>query len=174
MRRSGVFEAKPISFCGRPGPASSPGQADRSRRPDLVGPPIRAVVFASLLGLASLAGCSRTETASARPVGTVSVDATDALIASGGCQVVDANGDATRQRMGVIPGATLLTDYESYALGELPSDKARTLVFYCANEHCGASHVAAERALTAGYTDVRVLPAGIAGWRNAGKAVQPL
>ena len=34
---------------------------------------------------------------------------------------------------------------------------------------CGASHEAAERALTAGYQHVQVLPDGIAGWVKAGK-----
>jgi rhodanese-related sulfurtransferase len=139
---------------------------------------IRAALLAGLISASfatlSLGGCKGDAPASSAPVATLTVDATDALLASGKCQVVDANGAPTRQRMGVIPGATLLTDYEQYAVSELPADKSKTLVFYCANEHCGASHVAAERALTAGYTDVKVLPAGIAGWRKAGKSVQQL
>ena len=43
------------------------------------------------------------------------------------------------------------------------------VVFYCANEQCGASHKAAARAVLAGWSDVAVMPAGIAGWKNAGK-----
>ena len=39
----------------------------------------------------------------------------------------------------------------------------------CASTECGASHHAAEKALTAGYTNVKVLPVGIAGWVKAGK-----
>jgi rhodanese-related sulfurtransferase len=135
---------------------------------------IRAALLAAALVTAAVVGCRSDAPASAQPVATVTVDATDALLASGKCQVIDANGEPTRKRMGVIPGATLLTDYEQYAVSELPADKSKTLVFYCANEHCGASHVAAERALTAGYTDVKVLPAGIAGWKSAGKSVQQL
>jgi rhodanese-related sulfurtransferase len=65
----------------------------------------------------------------------------------------------------------LLSDYELFSLSELPADKARPLVFYCANEHCGASHEAAKRARFAGHSDVKVLPAGIAGWAKAGKPV---
>ncbi|MEZ4364187.1 MAG: rhodanese-like domain-containing protein [Kofleriaceae bacterium] len=91
------------------------------------------------------------------------------LLSDDSCQAVDANGPGTRKRLGTIPGAVLLTDFEAFALSELPADKARGLVFYCANEHCGASHAAAERARLAGYTDVKVLPAGIAGWAKAGK-----
>ena len=72
----------------------------------------------------------------------------------------------------MVPGAVLLTDSESFALTELPADKAKELVFYCANTHCGASHHAASKAITAGYTNVKVMPEGIAGWVKAGKKVQ--
>src|SRR5262245_52849872 len=125
---------------------------------------LRRIAFCALLATAA-AGCQRDHAAApAAAIQTVTVDDLDHAIADGKCQPVDANGDGTRQRMGVIPGATLLTDHEAYALDQLPADKAKPLVFYCANESCGASHVAAERARTAGYQDVRVLPAGIAGW----------
>jgi len=36
-----------------------------------------------------------------------------------------------------------------------------------------ASHEAARRAVAAGYTRVSVMSGGIAGWRDAGKAVEP-
>lgn len=105
------------------------------------------------------------------PVPEISIDDLDRKLAAGECQAVDANGNITRQRLGTIPGAVLLSDYEAFSLSELPTDKAKTLVFYCANEHCGASHEAAKRARFAGHTDVKVLPAGIAGWAKAGKQV---
>ena len=100
----------------------------------------------------------------------MTVDELDTQLAAG-CQAVDANGDVTRKRMGVIPGAVLLTDSEDFKPSELPADKGKPLVFSCANTSCGASHQAAEKALTAGYTNVKVLPAGIAGWVKAGKKV---
>ncbi len=90
---------------------------------------------------------------------------------SGKLVPVDANGPDTRTTQGVIPGAVLLTSSSSYALSELPSDKASRLVFYCANTKCTASDTAAKRALTNGYTDVSVLPAGIKGWKAAGQPV---
>jgi rhodanese-related sulfurtransferase len=95
-------------------------------------------------------------------------------VAHGACTAVDANGDSTREHLGVIPGAILLSDYRQYDLAELPADKARRLVFYCANEQCGASHTAAARAVLAGYRDVRLFRGGIAGWRNAGNATRAL
>jgi len=138
---------------------------------------MRRIAFSLAIALAATAAaaCHRDQGAApAAAVETVTVDDLDRAIAAGQCQPVDANGDGTRQRMGVIPGATLLTDHETYALDQLPPDKAKPLVFYCANESCGASHVAAERARTAGYQHVRVLPAGIAGWVKAGKPVQKI
>ena len=85
---------------------------------------------------------------------------------------VDANGKSTRANEGVIPGAVLLTSSSQYAVEELPKAKDTKLVFYCANEKCGASHAAAKRAMQNGYTDVAVLPDGIAGWKQAGQPTQ--
>lgn len=82
---------------------------------------------------------------------------------------VDANGQETRTSQGVIPGAVLLTSSSQYAVSELPADKSSKLVFYCANLKCGASHAAARRAMENGYTNVAVLPEGIAGWKQAGQ-----
>ena len=82
---------------------------------------------------------------------------------------VDANGKETRTSQGVIPGAVLLTSSSQYAVSELPADKSSKLVFYCANQKCGASHAAAKRAMENGYTNVAVLPDGIAGWKQAGQ-----
>lgn len=104
----------------------------------------------------------------------VSVDEVDAALAKSEWQAVDANGDATRKKMGIVPGAVLLTDSETFAPSELPADKSKGLVFYCANTHCGASHEAASKALTAGYKNVKVMPEGIAGWVKAGKKVQTI
>jgi rhodanese-related sulfurtransferase len=144
---------------------------------------MRTLLLATLLGLlgsAGAAGCSKpspdqgASAAQAPALATLSIDELEARLARGECRAVDANGDATRKRLGVIPGAVLLSDYETFSPSELPADRAKGLVFYCANEHCGASELAAERAITAGYTDVKVLPAGIAGWAKAGKQTAKL
>jgi rhodanese-related sulfurtransferase len=142
---------------------------------------MRTLLLATLLGLLGPAGagCSKPSSEAARgangpAIATLSVDELEAKLRRGECRAVDANGDPTRQRFGVIPGAVLLSDYETFRPGELPADKSKGLVFYCANEHCGASEEAAARAITAGYTDVKVLPAGIAGWARAGKQTAKL
>ncbi|HEY5949434.1 MAG TPA: rhodanese-like domain-containing protein [Kofleriaceae bacterium] len=137
---------------------------------------MRTILFAAVLALGAGAGCTKKTEKAERvekvALPTVTVDEVDQKLASGECVPVDANGSETRKKMGVVPGAVLLTDSESFQLSELPADKSKTLVFYCANPHCGASHTAAEKALTAGYTHVKVMPDGIAGWVKAGKKVQ--
>jgi len=140
-------------------------------------PAMRNLLLCTVLGLAAAAGCSKaTDTSGASDkaaLPTVSVDECDQALGKG-AQAVDANGEQTRKKMGVVPGAVLLTDSESFAVSELPADKAKPLVFYCANTSCGASHEAASKALTAGYTNVKVMPDGIAGWVKAGKKTQSI
>jgi rhodanese-related sulfurtransferase len=137
---------------------------------------MRTFLLAAVLALGAGAGCSKnvekTETVEKAKLPTITVDEVDHKLASGECVPVDANGDETRKKMGVVPGAVLLTSSDSFNVSELPADKAKELVFYCANTRCGASHEAAEKALTAGYTNVKVMPDGIAGWVKAGKKVQ--
>ncbi len=87
---------------------------------------------------------------------------------------VDANRDAVREEYGTLPGATLLTSSGRYdPSAELPDDLATKLVFYCSNMDCRASDGAAGRAREAGYTDVNVMRAGIAGWVEAGEDTTP-
>ncbi len=85
--------------------------------------------------------------------------------------VFDANSTETRERAGIIPTSVLLNSSADYDLALLPANKASPVVFYCANEHCTASHTAAKRATAAGHSDVAVLGAGIKGWVAAGKGV---
>jgi len=141
------------------------------------GPGMRTLLFFAAAALATAAGCSKeTPTTAQAPddVPTVTVDELDTQLAANAAQAVDANGEITRKKLGVIPGAVLLSDSDTYSPSELPADKAKPLVFYCANTHCGASHEAATKARIAGYTNVKVLPDGIAGWVKAGKQTTKL
>ncbi len=65
-----------------------------------------------------------------------------------------------------VPGAKRL-DPSGYQAGELPADRAGLLVFYCSNPLCRKAPNAAKRAKGMGYTDVRVMSAGITGWVGA-------
>jgi rhodanese-related sulfurtransferase len=82
--------------------------------------------------------------------------------------VYDANQTAMRDKEGIIPGAKLLSSFKDYDLKELPADKTTSLVFYCANTQCMASHAAAAKASDAGFKDVAVMSDGIMGWKAAG------
>lgn len=130
-------------------------------------------LFAAALALGACSSREAPPTAEARvAIAPITVDELDAQLARHACQAVDANGDATRRKLGIIPGAVLLADMDT--LDNLPKDKATPLVFYCANTACGASEYAATKARVAGYTHVRVLPEGIAGWVKAGKQTAQL
>ncbi len=114
------------------------------------------------------APAAQPEAVPAAQVGTVTPNEVATLIANKGCDLFDANSDKTRAEFGKIPTAVLLQGGSNYDLGQLPPDKSRKLVFYCANTQCGASHKSAEKALAAGYSDVNVMPQGVMGWKDSG------
>jgi rhodanese-related sulfurtransferase len=62
-----------------------------------------------------------------------------------------------------VPGARNL-DPVGYTERDLPPGKSDELVFYCSNPMCRKAPNAARRAKGMGYTNVRVLAAGITGW----------
>jgi rhodanese-related sulfurtransferase len=65
-----------------------------------------------------------------------------------------------------VPGARHL-DPNEYTDADLPSDREAMLVFYCSNPFCRKAPTAAQRARRMGYRNVRVMSAGINGWRDA-------
>ncbi|HEX3580881.1 MAG TPA: rhodanese-like domain-containing protein [Thermoanaerobaculia bacterium] len=66
-----------------------------------------------------------------------------------------------------VPGALPL-DPLNFDAAQLPADKSAPLVFYCSNLFCRKAPNAARRAAGMGYTNVRVMSAGISGWLSAG------
>ncbi len=92
-----------------------------------------AVVLASAAATAS--GCSKDDKADKAhvhsDVPTVSIADVDKGLAANEMTLVDCNGDKTRKKFGVIPGAVLVEDEEAFTADEMPSDKTRKLVFYC-------------------------------------------
>jgi rhodanese-related sulfurtransferase len=71
-----------------------------------------------------------------------------------------------------VPGARLIV-YDEVTADKLPADKDATLVFYCYNPECPASHTAAQSAIKLGYTRVHYMLAGITGWQDAGLPTEP-
>ncbi len=104
-----------------------------------------------------------------KKVAEVTVGDVEHFIKDKSAAVFDANDADTRKEYGVVPGAVLLAGKE-YPLSVLPASKTDKLVFYCGGTQCRASDKAAERASTAGYSDVSVMRAGIRGWKDAGQA----
>ena len=106
------------------------------------------------------------EEAAAEPA-VATPDEVKAALAEKKVTPVDANSAETRAAFGTLPGALLLG--EAGVTAELlGADKARSLVFYCSSEKCGAAPRAAKEAMALGYTDVKVMRAGIKGWTAAG------
>lgn len=121
-------------------------------------------------GTASASGSEAHEAAPRFAIVTVDQVATRVEAHDAHLAVFDANGRETFDEHHV-PGARWV-NYDAVTAAELPADHATSLVFYCANEQCSASHVAAESAVDLGYTDVAVMGGGIQGWVAAGKPVE--
>lgn len=100
------------------------------------------------------------------PKRIAAADVQQALTAGERIFVYDVNG-VERFNQGHIKGAHLLNRH-TMTEHNLPTDKASKLVFYCGSSKCKASVKAAKRALALGYTNVWVMPEGIAGWESAG------
>ena len=100
-----------------------------------------AILFASAAFACNKSDSGGTAKAEATPadkaeaqIPAMTVDEVDQDLTAHKVVAVDVNGDATRKKMGVVPGAVLLTDDENFAPTELPADKNTKLVFYCRNE----------------------------------------
>jgi len=83
--------------------------------------------------------------------------------------IVDNNSEK-RYAKGHLPGAVRYS-YKDIHQAALPADNDTPLLFYCAHERCKACHKAAEQAIERGYTQVFIMPEGIAGWEAEGRPV---
>jgi rhodanese-related sulfurtransferase len=110
-------------------------------------------MFARLMGLA-----------------TISPRDLQRLLQEGNPAVFDVNSPQswTQAR---VPGAVNL-DPVTYDASNLPADKDTLVVFYCSNPWCRKAPNAARRAKSLGYSNVKVLAAGIQGWVGEKLAVE--
>lgn len=92
-----------------------------------------------------------------------------ALPAAARVGVIDVNAPS-RYASAHVPGARNL-DPRGFTAADLPADTGALLVFYCSNPMCSKAPTAARRAKALGYTQVRVMSAGIQGWVDAGLPV---
>jgi rhodanese-related sulfurtransferase len=101
---------------------------------------------------------------------TVAPDELRSRIGEGRVTVFDVNS-LESWREGHVPGARHL-DPMSYRAPDLPPDKDATVVFYCSNSMCRKAPNAAKRAKDMGYKNVKVMSAGIQGWRSKGLSIE--
>ena len=145
---------------------------------------MRPLNYVLILSLAAI-GCQKsspisaesqpqTETKAETKQKTPEISVSDAEKAfASGAVPIDANVEKVRAENGAIQNAVLLTSASDYALTQLPPDKNKQLVFYCANTSCTASDIAAERAKASGYNNVYIMRAGIKGWKDTGNTTAP-
>lgn len=101
---------------------------------------MRSLWFVALLAFAALGGCQKdkgtggtTGSAAAEPqLPVMTPDEVEKALAAKEVVAVDCNGDRTRKKYGVLPGA-ILTSEEDFPASELPADTSTKLVFYCAD-----------------------------------------
>lgn len=88
-----------------------------------------------------------------------------ALVERRAVTAIDVNARSSWVRAHV-PGALTL-DHVNYQACDLPTSLDASIVFYCSGPLCRKAPLAARRAKGFGYTDVRVMSAGISGWMAA-------
>ena len=80
--------------------------------------------------------------------------------------IIDANG-ADSYKAGHVPGALNWADIKGDLAAKLPADKSTLIVAYCGNPKCGAYAAPANAIKKLGYTNIKHMSAGIAGWNDA-------
>src|SRR3954451_13240841 len=98
----------------------------------------------------------------------VSVSDVKAAVASKNVTLLDVNGTESWQK-GHIPGAIDYMANKDNLASVLPKDKNAEIIAYCGNSRCQAYHQAAVAAKKLGYTNVKHMTVGIAGWKDAGE-----
>ena len=132
---------------------------------------VRGLTFALVL----FAACHRPEAPIRQgppepPLPTLTLDEAQAQLGRPGVYVFDANPREMFDR-GHLPGAKWV-DWDKVMASDLPPERQATLIFYCANEWCTASHESARLAAGFGYSHVFLMPRGILGWKKDGKPIE--
>ena len=86
--------------------------------------------------------------------------------------IIDANGPDS-YKAGHVPGALSFATIKGDLAASLPADKNTLIIAYCGNPKCGAYLQAAKAAQKLGYTNIKHMSAGIAGWNEAKLPTEP-
>lgn len=93
------------------------------------------------------------------------------LVDAKGVTLLDCNGSESF-KAGRIPGAIDFAASKDRLAQLLPKDKAALIVAYCGSPKCGAYKAGVEAAAKLGYTNIRHFGEGLAGWKDAGFALE--
>ncbi|WP_370546260.1 rhodanese-like domain-containing protein [Edwardsiella tarda] len=99
----------------------------------------------------------------------ISMRAAESLLGQPNVYFLDVNTPEIWHR-GRIPGAIYINQENWQSL--LPHDRQATLIFYCANQLCLASHDAAKMSMALGYHHVFHMADGIFGWITSGRPTE--
>ena len=97
----------------------------------------------------------------------ISIKEVKKLAESKSAVIIDVNGDESF-KAGHVPGALDFAAIKDNLAVSLPKQKDALIVAYCGNPKCGAYLRAAKAAQKLGYTNIKHMSAGIAGWKAAG------
>ena len=100
----------------------------------------------------------------------ISVKELQNAIKEGKVAVIDVNGQKSFSR-GHIPTAIDFSSQGKKLSSLLPKDKNTLVVSYCGGPGCRAYKRGADAAAKLGYKNVKLLSAGISGWKRAGAEV---
>lgn len=121
--------------------------------------------------IALLASALLVASATAGEYADISVNELEKAIKDGKVTVIDVNGSKSFSK-GRIPGAVDFAKVSSDLKSKLPADKNALIVAYCGGPKCSAYKKGAAAAEKLGYTNIKHLSAGIAGWKDAGKKLE--
>ena len=85
--------------------------------------------------------------------------------------VIDVNGTDSYKE-GHVPTAIDFEAKKDKLKDVLPKEKDALVVAYCGGPQCGAYKAAVKAATALGYTNVKHMSAGIAGWKKAGEKLE--
>jgi rhodanese-related sulfurtransferase len=103
------------------------------------------------------------------PFGQLAVAEVARLVGDPSARLFDLRSPRAFSR-GHLPGATRISPDDVQR--NLPADSAVHLVYYGENTRDLSCHGAARAASQAGYSKVFIMPAGLDGWREAGRRVE--
>ena len=96
----------------------------------------------------------------------ISIPEVKTAISDKNAVILDVNGTESFKE-GHVPGAIDYVANKNQLTQVLPKDKNALIIAYCGNPHCKAYLSAAEAAKALGYTNIKHMNAGIAGWKEA-------